>query len=956
MKRIASLLFFLMACVQLTAAQSRLDSLKRVLEQAPVQEKVYIHMDNTCYFKGDTIWYKAYVVRADNNQYTDMSRLMYVELVSPDGLVVERQQLIVSEKGYSSGDFALKDSLYSGFYELRAYTRWMLNFCVTEHPYGRKDREQFYNRQMAADFFRQYGTIYSRVFPVYERPDSAGDYSQKYIVSRPKQRLDKEPQPRLNVRFYPEGGSLIAGSRCRIAFEATTEEGEAVSDLQLQIGSQTARTEYMGRGALEMEIPEDGTLPKVRCTYKGKEYSFSLPKAEKRGVAVAGGSEDGASWKFTAAGRGLDTGKEYGCAVLCRGQLRYFQRIVLKDGGEETEIALPPLPTGVNDFIVFDEEGMPLADRLFFVDNHDYGTERIEVEGLKDGYQPYEQVRLAFHAPADAGHLSISVRDASTDDPTYDTGNMMTELLLSSELKGFVAYPDYYFEADDEEHRRNLDLLMMVQGWRRYDFREMTENKPLRYQPEKSMTVEGAVYKMVLFNEVRPDELPNWRNGIFGMSAANIEMMDKEDPDNNKIIHDTENASLADDQQDIHEKSINTQEQDKWNRDQIESNRMENMKGTGHYIGDTGQQVYADNNHGINHGGLHKEVVLESELVLGTDVATVEMQTRNGGQFEFSFPPFYGDAILFMSAHNINITEKKAHKLSHKDRLDEHAFPEYYVKRNLFFPVFAKKYSYFQCNFPDYIQEKNTPEANGEYSEILSSMDKELETVDVKTRRRKGKRAIDYDKPVAVYNAYEIYNLATDYGLSFGMFNIARFPIQIGTLFFGSLHPERSINVDAKVNKGFFYRSYTSSQQIPLTNKSNQALMKDLELKRLKEIRVFTDFELRNWDKPWNAGVEEADVTVAYVTFPDGGKQYTFRDRRIVLHGLTEPSEFYCPDYSRKPLPEIKDYRRTLYWNPNAKLDSEGNFKVEFYNGSREVRMKVCAEGLTAKGNPIINQ
>ncbi len=229
-----------MACVQLTAARSRLDSLRHMLEQAPVQEKVYIHMDNTCYFKGDTVWYKAYVVRADNNQYTDMSRLMYVELVSPDGLVVERQQLIVSEKGYSSGDFALKDSLYSGFYELRAYTRWMLNFCVTEHPYGRKDREQFYNRQMAADFFRQYGTIYSRVFPVYERPDSAGDYSQKYIVSRPKQRLDKVLKPDLNVRFYPEGGSLIAGSRCRISFEATTEEGEAVSDLQLQIGQRTA--------------------------------------------------------------------------------------------------------------------------------------------------------------------------------------------------------------------------------------------------------------------------------------------------------------------------------------------------------------------------------------------------------------------------------------------------------------------------------------------------------------------------------------------------------------------------------------------------------------------------------------------------------------------------------------------------------------------------------------------
>ena len=85
MKRILYLLSLLLG--SLTAqGQTGLEAVKDMLEQAPVQEKVYIHMDNTCYFKGDTIWYKAYVVRADNNHYTDMSRLMYVELVSPDGL------------------------------------------------------------------------------------------------------------------------------------------------------------------------------------------------------------------------------------------------------------------------------------------------------------------------------------------------------------------------------------------------------------------------------------------------------------------------------------------------------------------------------------------------------------------------------------------------------------------------------------------------------------------------------------------------------------------------------------------------------------------------------------------------------------------------------------------------------------------------------------------------------
>ena len=92
-------------------AQNRLDSIRQMLEQAPVQEKVYLHLDNNCYFKGDTIWYKSYVVRADNLGYTDMSHILYVELLSPDGLVVERQNIIVSPDGYGDGNFALKDSL-----------------------------------------------------------------------------------------------------------------------------------------------------------------------------------------------------------------------------------------------------------------------------------------------------------------------------------------------------------------------------------------------------------------------------------------------------------------------------------------------------------------------------------------------------------------------------------------------------------------------------------------------------------------------------------------------------------------------------------------------------------------------------------------------------------------------------------------------------------------------------
>ena len=175
MKTISSFILTLatFACIcswQSNVYAQRTDIEKR-LSTAPVQEKAYLHLDNNCYFLGDTIWYKAYLVEAGNLRPTADSRILYVELVDPEGHVVERHRQYIGRPDADHGDFALADTLHSGYYELRAYTRWMMNFCVTERPYNRKDRELFYNRQMAKDFFRDYGTVWSRVVAVYERPE-----------------------------------------------------------------------------------------------------------------------------------------------------------------------------------------------------------------------------------------------------------------------------------------------------------------------------------------------------------------------------------------------------------------------------------------------------------------------------------------------------------------------------------------------------------------------------------------------------------------------------------------------------------------------------------------------------------------------------------------------------------------------------------------------------------------
>ena len=929
-------------------SQSRLDSIRQRLEQAPVQEKVYLHLDNNCYFKGDTIWYKSYVVRADNLGYTDMSHILYVELLSPDGLVVERQQIIVSPDGYGDGNFALKDSLYSGYYELRAYTRWMLNFRVTEHPYGRKDREYFYNRQMARDFFRQFGTVYSRVVPVYERPDSAGDYAQKYIVNRPKTRVEKELKENLQVEFYPEGGHLIAGTRCRVAFEVHNEEGEQI-DIEgtVRAGDKTdsliIRTTHQGRGVFTVDVPQDGRL-RARFSYHGKDYRFALPKAETAGCALRL-SDSPDSLIADIAFQGFLEGRSYALAVLCRGMLKSFQTI--SGSGGRIPLDTSFLPTGVNDLIVLDEDGRLLADRLFFVNHHDIDLQPVTVTGIRDEYQPFEAVSLMFQAPADMKHLSISVRDGANEELTYDTGTILTDLQLSSELKGFVAYPDYYFEADDAEHRQALDLLMMVQGWRRYDFAEITSNTPLRYQPEQYMTIEGSVYPVGDREEIEPEEVRYWPMGIFGYRPS-LEMANQTGEESTDIVDEEQGSEMVPGM----DRYQATTPDDLVAQSQEGTITVEQV-GTAIYVTDDTEAKSAfDPFFGIEHKGLGKRVTLEGELVLNEEVATVKMETDDRGHFVFDIPAYYGQGILFLRAFRTDLSEEKRQKRLNKGMLDETAWPDFYVKRDLFFPVFAKKYDYYQCHQPDVISDDTGYSVWVDTVAHISKMDATLREVKVQAKRRRGRQAIDYSKPAYVFDAYDLYNLATDRGLSFGRFDPQRFPMQVSMALLGNYNSERALQVMARLNDQdltpyVFYRNYDPGPTVMEQFRSDMWIFDRLKLNRQDEIRLFTDFELRNEDKHVEMQSTVADVTLDYMLMPDDSKRYTYRDRRIILDGMYEPDDFYHPDYSHKSLSDdVKDYRRTLYWNPNARLDADGRFTASFYNNGKPTRIRVSTAGI----------
>ena len=936
MKRILFIFtVFFLACPAVYAGS--IDDIREALEESSlsqIQEKVYIHTDNTCYFVGDTLWYKAYVVRADNLQPTDMSRILYVELLSPDGLLVERQNIIISSEGHTCGQFVLEDSLYSGYYELRAYTRWQLNFNVYHHRFRTDETWWFYNKQMAADYFRQWDGLYSRVLPVYSKPEEAGGFGVRRMYQRPKTRLPKQKKDDLLVNFYPEGGHLLQGVENRVAFSVTDQHGEAVNITGTieadDIPAMTIRTDYMGQGTFL--LPAGNKRAKARFRWREKDYNFSLPKPEDSGAAFR--LENGV---LTIQTRQLSPGHDYAVSVLCRGALKHFQQVDLSQGRAEVELPISELPSGVCDVTLFDDEGRILADRLFFVNNHEYDHDLISapIQSTRT-YEPYEQISLPIQCQdvTEPTLISVSVRDTGTDEPSYDTNDLLTSMLLSSELRGFIAYPSYYFEADDDVHRNRLDLLMMVQGWRKYKWQELADTtRSMRYEPERSLTVEGNVYKMLSLNPVEAEEIDSWQDGVGFIGRKATADSELDDP----FAETTETPAL-----------IETGTNDIIITDNSSSSSIE-----------LGSLSDANASLGVNHGNLRHEVLVEAEVSLGKQVVGSVQKTKDG-HFIFAVPPFYGDAFLNMKAYKENDSLKK-NMASRQDAyvLDESAFPDYYVKRDLFYPVYTHDYNYY---------EKHQPEIDYDLLiDTLSELSMEndvhqLAGVSVKGKRR-GRRSIDYNKPAYVVDAYDLYNDITDRGLSFGMLDMRQFPVQVCKFLFGNMGRYRSFNVDGRIQGAVYYRNYSPIdthaeawvQEVMKAgqfraHRTGEYLFKHLKLKRLQNVRVFTDYEPRTEDSTMVEEEFSADATVELELIPDDAVQPTFRDRHIVLRGFNAPEAFYQPDYSTQTPAEPTDYRRTLYWNPNAKTDENGLFTATFYNSSKQTRIKMTAAGVTNDG------
>ena len=409
------------------------------------QEKIHLHTDRDVYVSGEKIWFKAYVVDALTHQYSTPSRYVYVELTNSMDTLVNRV-MVRPVDGIFYGHLPLIEYVPTGNYTLRAYTRHMENL----------GDDYFFKKNIRI-----------------ENLDTKNN-QQRPIASRNMLKDDYE------VSFFPEGGNLPEGVLSRVAFKAININGypDIVSGSLIdEDGVEIAAVEtlHAGMGVFEY-MPEVGKKIYLQCkNINGLEKQIELPQPNPQACALSASLND--NDLLIEIKRAVHA-PDIPCYLLAhnRGRVLYFSEWENEDGGVVFDA--DGFPAGIIQFVLFDEQMNPLSERLVFSKNQD--DIKVAFQTDKESYTKREKVVSTLSIPptlsgkAGEGIFSVAITD-DKDIAIDSLTTILSSLLLSSELRGYIENPAYYLQ-DNTQSAIALDYLMMTHGWRRYNIPDVVRN------------------------------------------------------------------------------------------------------------------------------------------------------------------------------------------------------------------------------------------------------------------------------------------------------------------------------------------------------------------------------------------------------------------------------------------------------------------------------------------------
>jgi hypothetical protein len=448
------LIFFFLG---FNASAQKYDSLLAVLDQNFPQEKVYVHFDRPYYNPGETIWFKAYLFSA--NMPSLISKTMYAELIDDKGKILDRKTMPVLGAGAAS-DLTIPDSTKSSMVYVRAYTSWMLNFDSSF---------------------------------IYVKPIR--------VMTTVKGATAPKKEPVVSLNFFPEGGDLIQGLESRVAFKATDDQGFPVAvkgDIVDSKGEKVASfaNVHDGMGTFLL-VPAAGEKYKaIWKDKKGATRETSLPDAKGSGLVLTVNNANNTISYTVERSESIPANlRNFQVVAQMQQQTVYMARINMSTRNKITA-PLPSenMPDGIVQVTIFAEGGQPLAERITFVNhNNYYFITDLHINEKSFARKGKNVVQLDISDTL-LSNLSIAITDASTT-TAAEEDNIYSHVLLSSDIKGYVHDPAYYFSSSEDSVRAHLDLVMLTNGWRRFKWEDVVAGKwpAIKYFPQPYITVKGQV-------------------------------------------------------------------------------------------------------------------------------------------------------------------------------------------------------------------------------------------------------------------------------------------------------------------------------------------------------------------------------------------------------------------------------------------------------------------------------
>ncbi len=402
------------------------------------QEKLYLHTDKNFYLAGEIIWFKVYYVDGATHQPINFSKIAYVEVLDRTNKRVLQAKISLTEKG-GAGSFYLPLTLSSDNYTIKAYTNWMKNSGVTS-------------------FFDKSISIVNTIKPndVKSQPDSI----------------------RAIANFFPEGGNLVQDIETKCAFHIVDQYGKGINAQGVITNDNGDTVQHFfshrfGIGNFMLKPLAGQNYKATIVLPDGKSFTSSLPKIYDYGYVMNVTDNKDGRLKVRIQAKGKEPGQR-GEKVFLLTHTRQVLKIVQPGYvNYENDLVLyvdkTKLEEGVSHFTLFNKDQQPVCERLVFKRPENKNAASISID--KPVYEKRQRVDLSVSSmiadkSIDSTNFSVAVfqLDSLQQFERDDIGNY---LWLTSDLRGNVESPGFYFSADEGVDEAT-DNLLLTHGWRRF--------------------------------------------------------------------------------------------------------------------------------------------------------------------------------------------------------------------------------------------------------------------------------------------------------------------------------------------------------------------------------------------------------------------------------------------------------------------------------------------------------